>query len=128
MPVMKYINKILRINTLVKLRATGSPRELAGKLGISERRLYEYIRNMKELGAPIAFSYYHNSYIYYRDGELVITFTKDRIEMMESQEISGGGRVPAAQNPYPEYYLIHEKINMTAEILQYPGLDLNRFS
>ncbi len=105
MPVMKYINKMLRINTLVKHRATGSPRELAGKLGISERRVYEYINNMKELGAPIAFSYYHNSYIYYVNGELVMSFATDQIEKNEARDISAGGWESVFENHYTEYIM-----------------------
>jgi predicted DNA-binding transcriptional regulator YafY len=92
MSAIRYINKILRINTLVKLRATGNPRELADKLGISERSVYEYISNMKELGAPIAYSYSHNSYIYYEEGDLVIGFSYEMINNEESESISGGGR------------------------------------
>jgi predicted DNA-binding transcriptional regulator YafY len=90
MPAMRYINKMMRINTLVKLRATGSPRELANKLGISERSVYEYISNMKELGAPIAFSYSHNSYIYCQEGDLVIGFSHEILNEEEVKIISGG--------------------------------------
>jgi len=118
MPAMKYISRILRINALVKLRATGSPRELAGKLGISERRVYEYINNMKELGAPIAFSYYYNSYIYYIDGELVISFTTEQIEKDEARDISAGYRFSASENSWSKYLVNFEKINITAEMLQ----------
>jgi len=89
MSAIRYINKILRINTLVKLRATGSPRELANKLGISERSVYEYINNMKELGAPIAFSYSHNSYIYYHEGNLVIGFSHYMPGEKEENNTSG---------------------------------------
>ena len=128
MAVMKYINKMLRINTLVKLRATGSPRELAGKLGISERRVYEYISNMKELGAPIAFSYYHNSYIYYMDGELVISFASGKIGKDDARGITGGSWLPAIKNPVADSLMSHGKINTTAEMLQWGRLNLNRFS
>ena len=106
MSAIKYINKILRINTLVKLRATGSPRELADKLGISERSVYEYISNMKELGAPIAFSYSHNSYIYYKDGDLVIGFSHDLLNE-EEEKITFGG-----------YAQWTKRFNITAEIVQ----------
>jgi predicted DNA-binding transcriptional regulator YafY len=87
MPAIRFINIILRINRLVKLKATGSPRELACKLGISERTVYEYIRDMKELGAPIAYSYSHNSYIYYAEGELWIGFSDHPISMAEAGKI-----------------------------------------
>jgi DNA-binding Lrp family transcriptional regulator len=106
MSSMKYIRKILRINRLIKLRATGSPRELADKLGISERSVYEYISNMKELGAPIAFSYSHNSYIYCHDGDLVIGFSCDILTDAEEKITLGG------------CLYMNETFNITAEILQ----------
>lgn len=128
MPAMKFINKILRINTLVKLRATGSPRELACKLGISERSVYEYINDMKELGAPIAFSYSHNSYIYYADGELLIGFTNDSLNM-EEETMTFGGCMGWMDLPSDNKFLNRkERFNITAEMVQYQDIILNRFS
>jgi len=53
MPAIKYINRLKAIDQLIKLKATGSPKELADKLGISERQIYKYISDLKELGAKI---------------------------------------------------------------------------
>jgi hypothetical protein len=58
----------------IRTRNTGSPGEFAAKMGISERSLYEYINILKELGAPVAFSFHENSYIYYEEGKLKISF------------------------------------------------------
>ena len=128
MPAVKFINKILRINTLVKLRATGSPRELACKLGISERSVYEYIHDMKELGAPIAFSYSYNSYIYCSDGELLIGFSNESLSKEEERMTIGGCMALKLQNNENKIFYSDQRFNITAVIMQYQDIVLNRFS
>lgn len=128
MAAIKFINKILRINTLVKLRATGNPRELACKLGISERSVYEYIHDMKELGAPIAFSYSHNSYIYYEDGELLIGFSDEALSEEEETIINGGFMEWAVPPSHEKYLYGKERFNITEAMMQYQDIVLNRFS
>jgi hypothetical protein len=47
---------------------TGSPKQLASKLFITERSVYNYIAFMKqELKAPIKYNYQRLSYIYNED-------------------------------------------------------------
>lgn len=46
---------IERIDQLIRLQATGSPPELASKLGISKTKLYRIINIMRELDAPIEY-------------------------------------------------------------------------
>ncbi len=44
---------------------TGSPKQLASKLAITERSVYNYIAFMKrELKAPIVYNYQRLSYVY----------------------------------------------------------------
>ena len=48
------IRIIIRLDFLIRIEGTGKPNDLSVKLGISNRRLYEYIAFMKcELNAPI---------------------------------------------------------------------------
>jgi len=74
MSAIKYIERLKRMDYLIRTRNTGSPGDFAAKLGISERSLYEYINAMRELGAPVAYSYHDNSYIYIKDGNFKISF------------------------------------------------------
>lgn len=61
---------IIRINDLIVNEMTGSPKQLAAKLSISERTVFNYIAFMKkELNAPIKYSYQRISYIYYNNCE-----------------------------------------------------------
>ena len=50
---------------------TGTPKELASKLGVSERTVYNYISYMKnEMNAPIRFDNQKGTYCYKRVCEL----------------------------------------------------------
>ncbi|NJM17203.1 MAG: helix-turn-helix domain-containing protein [Bacteroidales bacterium] len=61
------LDRMQRIHALAVLEHTGTPTELAHKIGISEAHLYNIIRLMRELGAPINFSKQGNSYFYAQD-------------------------------------------------------------
>lgn len=59
------IRKIIRIHKLLLAERTGKPNELANKLEVSERSIYNYISYMKaELNAPIEYDTLKKSYYY----------------------------------------------------------------
>jgi hypothetical protein len=62
------IRIIIRLDNLITMEMTGSPKELASKFSISERSIYNYISFMrKELNAPIKYDNQRLSYIYTND-------------------------------------------------------------
>ena len=62
--MLKVVERIDRIHQLIKMKATGSPVELAYRLKISERMVYQYLNLMREMGAPIKFDRVRRSYYY----------------------------------------------------------------
>ena len=70
----RYFDLLLLLDQSIRQKATGSPPEFARKLGISERSLYEYLKALKELGAPIRFSKQDHSYFYEIEGRFHIRF------------------------------------------------------
>ncbi|HYW96555.1 MAG TPA: HTH domain-containing protein [Bacteroidales bacterium] len=74
MAIITFINRLKRIDFLVYTRTTGTPSELAVKLGISVRSIYDYINDMRELGAPVVWSNNDRSYVYIEEGRLHISF------------------------------------------------------
>ena len=70
----EIFQRLVRIDQLIRIKATGTPVELADKLGISERSVYEYLNLMKDLGAPIKFSSYRQTYYYDEEGSFNISF------------------------------------------------------
>lgn len=65
------IRIIKKLHEFIIRERTGNPKELAVKLGISERTVYSYISYMKmEMNAPIVFDNQKGNYLYERECEL----------------------------------------------------------
>ena len=61
------IRIIKKLHEFILTERTGSPKELANKLGVSERTVYSYISFMKvEMNAPIVFDNQKGNYFYER--------------------------------------------------------------
>jgi predicted DNA-binding transcriptional regulator YafY len=73
----KFIERFKRIDELIALRATGNKAELADKLDISESTLYEFLKVLKELGAPIDYNQERCSYFFTEKGRIEIRFKKE---------------------------------------------------
>ena len=64
------IRLIIRLNELITAEQTGSPKELASKLDISIRTVYNYIAFMKrDMKAPIIYDFQRLSYVYEEECE-----------------------------------------------------------
>ncbi|NJK97739.1 MAG: hypothetical protein HC905_25045 [Bacteroidales bacterium] len=70
MPGLKYINRLSQLDRLIKFQCTGTSKDLASKLGISERQLFYYLSDLRELGADIRFNLFKKTYEYVKDYEL----------------------------------------------------------
>lgn len=71
------IRIIQYLHDLILKAETGSPKQLAKELGLSERSIYNYILYMKnEMGAPIQFQRQKNSYVYTEECSFVLKYEK----------------------------------------------------
>ncbi len=62
---LKYYERILYIMELIEKRKTGSPGELAMKLGVTERTVYNIMESLQcSTPGPIEYSRSDRSYIY----------------------------------------------------------------
>lgn len=64
MLVEKYVKRFDYLQELIQRQSTGSPGELALKLGISRRTLFEYLNYLRDRGAPLAYSRKQKTYFY----------------------------------------------------------------
>ena len=80
--------KLERLDQLIRLKATGSPDELAEKMGTSKRTIFRTINDLKEIGCPIYFDKHKNSYCYQYAGKLIIKF--EVIDNNQLSQITGG--------------------------------------
>lgn len=73
------LHRLIRLDYLIHLKSTGTPARCAEKIGISERSLYDYLKILKEMGAPIKFSRNRGTYYYNEDGRFRISFISDHL-------------------------------------------------
>jgi len=78
MSIVKYLQRIERIDQLIRLNATGTPKELAERLGVGETVLYETLALMKQYGAPIYYDKGMQSYYYKEPCTFEFTFKKNK--------------------------------------------------
>jgi hypothetical protein len=71
----KTINFLEQIDHLLRNKATGTPAELARKLGISERAWYKLRDELvNDLELPIAYCPHRKSYVYTQEGRFLVGF------------------------------------------------------
>ncbi len=56
-----------RLDDLIRRRATGSPKQLACRLGVSKRTVYNFLDTLRDFGADVRYCPSRNSY-YYANG------------------------------------------------------------
>lgn len=64
MSLLKYIERLKRMDDLIRRKATGRAEVFASKLGISRSQLLQDVKELRELGAPIEYCATTQSYIY----------------------------------------------------------------
>jgi predicted DNA-binding transcriptional regulator YafY len=68
MSLLKYIERLQRMDSLISMKSTGTPNEFAEKLGIKRSTLFQTLQEMRELGVDIRYSSGRQSY-YYADNK-----------------------------------------------------------
>jgi predicted DNA-binding transcriptional regulator YafY len=64
MVLQKKIDVLLRMDALIRRRGTGDPQMFAERLNVAPSTLYNYINELKSLGAPIMYEKSRLSYYY----------------------------------------------------------------
>lgn len=79
MSLKHKIERVERMHELIRYKRTGKPDQFARKMGLSESMLYNLLKELKELGAPIAYCRYRESYEYMHPVEFRIGFISPSI-------------------------------------------------
>ncbi|MET3128351.1 hypothetical protein ABID42_003470 [Arcicella rosea] len=87
--IFKICQRLSYLDRLIKLKATGTPKELSQKLGITERAWYKYRDELiNDLNLPITYCPFSRSYIYTEEGSFEIGFRK--LTKNETEKLNGG--------------------------------------
>lgn len=72
MTFLDKLNTIKRLDQLIRLKATGTPDEIANQFGISRRAFFNLVKLMKGMNAPIEYCNTKHTYYYKVDCEFII--------------------------------------------------------
>jgi biotin operon repressor len=87
MNIFEELFLLQRIDNLIRTRATGTPKDLAQRLGISECSIYRLIGCLRAKGFPILYDKKEGSYYYYKPVHWQAEFVVDGEKLLS---IKGG--------------------------------------
>jgi len=87
---LKTLERLQQLHQRIAQENTGSPKELAKFMNISERSLYKLIEHLKDLTAPICYNRINNTYYYTGDFELQINISVTALSNNEIIQLFGG--------------------------------------
>ncbi len=93
MKLFEYLDRISMMHKLVSRQKTGTPEELANRLGVSRTSLYELIDELRSRGAPIAYSKSAKTFFYRQPYDIAVTCTLKPLSYLEAKEHSGGIKI-----------------------------------
>jgi len=90
---MDIIEKTLKFESVhkaIKNKITGTPKEIAEKLEISRASLYNYIDDLKNIGAEVEYNRSSQHFFYKNGFNLKIIIEKNLLDEIEMKNTKGG--------------------------------------
>ena len=88
MSLIKYIERLRRMDSLISMMATGTPEEFAEKLGLRRSTLFQSLQEMREMGVNIKYSWIRQSYYYADNRRIKIKLENIFPERTDTEKIS----------------------------------------
>lgn len=88
MSLIKYIERLRRMDSLISMMATGTPEVFAEKMGIKRSTLFESLQEMREIGVDIKYSFIRQSYYYADNRRIKIKLENIFPENIDTDKIS----------------------------------------
>ena len=76
MKAIDILQRLEQMDQLIRLKATGNPREFASRLGISQSMMYNNLDLLRALGGPVLYNKVAASYEYEYPVALQLGYTK----------------------------------------------------
>lgn len=90
MKSIKNLERLQQLHELIDSKNTGSPGELAEKMNISKRLVFNLLDQLKDFEASICYSRKNRTYYYCEDFELHVNISVSVISNNELTEIFAG--------------------------------------
>ena len=106
----KQIERLQKVHKLIAQRNTGTPKQFARNVHVSERHLYNIIEYLRELDAIVCYDKKFQSYYFEESFDLDVQISVRVLTRDEVRNIYGGSKI-----------LSENKIH-TERLLQFPSL------
>lgn len=90
MKTIKSLERLQQLHSLIEKECTGSPKELARHMNVSERLVYLLLEYLRDYGAQIRYDRSRGTYYYSEEFQLDIQISVAVISNNERTEIFGG--------------------------------------
>ncbi len=90
MKAFEQLERLKRMNRLIKEEKTGTPEEFANRLHIGKRRLFEHLDDFRTMGVQIDYSKLRNTYYFSNGHEIELSYSLKIISQEKIKEIFGG--------------------------------------
>lgn len=100
MKALRHLERIQLIHDLIMKGFTGSPDELARRLNISRRTLYNYIEIIKSFGVEIDYCRTRKTFLILNNKRLNVYFGLEVLDKEQLNDINGG----AVKFPFPCFF------------------------
>ena len=103
MSSIKILERLQRLHLLIAQECSGSPLEVAQKLRISERSVYNLLDQLKDFNAHIGYDRSRKTYYYKNDFDLRIQLSFSVMSNNETTEVMGGSYLLKKKDPLEIY-------------------------
>ncbi|MEO9513737.1 MAG: HTH domain-containing protein [Flavobacteriaceae bacterium] len=86
----KQIALLERVDQLIHMEATGSPKQLAKRLKVSQATIFRIIETMKEMNAPVCYDFTIRSYVYTEPTKFRCGYYLEQLDATTERNLSGG--------------------------------------
>jgi transcriptional antiterminator len=90
MNFVKQIERLILLNRLISQQNTGSPEDIAQRLNVSVRQVYNLLEMIRDLGIEVCYCKKSKTYYYENSDKLHIDFSLKIISDNEREQIFGG--------------------------------------
>jgi len=90
MKAITQLERLKKMNRLIKTEHTGKPEEFARQLGVCQSHLFNLIDDLKIMGAPIRYSRTRQTYFYAKDFEIKLQYSLCFVQQDQIKKIFGG--------------------------------------
>jgi hypothetical protein len=90
MTIFKDLFLLQQVDYLIRIRATGTPEQLANRLGICKRNALRLIAQLRDVGFPVAYDKFRFTYYYTREVKISFELIVDNTHLLK---IKGGKNI-----------------------------------